>query len=189
MVGYYNLYDSYYGTMTAASGTWGMGFISSAAGSTVGYAAPIQYYPPILCDPYVPAPETEECKQARLAREAEHQRLREAEQRQRDEQGRQQAEANNKAKELFRELFGDDMLTKLDSIGYVELDSQKHKGCKYRVRKAGRIEVLDSLSAPKDLLCIVPALNCPDYDKVISKIILLQCDEDYVLATANHSRC
>ncbi len=65
--------------------------------------------------------------------------------------------------------------------------SQKYKGRKYRVKKDAysRIQILEG-DKIVDELCIVPTVQCPDGDRLLSKVILLECDEEYVLKTSNH---
>lgn len=119
--------------------------------------------------------ETEEQMQARLRQE---------------EVIRQEKEAAVKcAEELLREHIGSKAFKELNEVGYIELDSQKYKGRKYRVSKSAfqRIEVIEG-NKVVDELCIVPTVQCPDGDKILSKVVLLELAEEYTLQTANHFR-
>ena len=95
--------------------------------------------------------------------------------------------AKERAMKLLKKHIGLQRYGLLFEAGFIEVDSQKYAGKKYRVSKnAGdRIEIVDN-GKVIDELCILPAVTCPDGDKILSKIVLLECDEDYVLAKSNH---
>lgn len=177
MSGWSNQYYS-----DCANSTAGCCYDGYSDNTTAGTSGAVfrYYYPPSVTYASTP-PETEEQKQARLQQEAERQR-------QVAEQQRRIEEAENKAMALLEECIGSERFAELDSVGYIELDSHKHKGRKYRVsRDATRtIEVLDEDGKVIDKLCVIPTVSCPDYDRVLSKILLLQFSEEYILETANH---
>lgn len=130
-----------------------------------------------------PEPETEEQRQAREERAQEYQRQ------QADLQKEQEA-AIKAAEELLKEHIGLEAFGKLHEVGYIELDSQQHKGRKYRVSKDSykRIEVVDDQGKVVDKLCIGPAIGCPPCDVILARVVLLELAEEYVLETANHDR-
>ena len=124
--------------------------------------------------------DTEEQKQARLTREEEY--------RKQQEQLRKDNEAAIvKAEELLREHLGEQRYEKLQKQGYIELDSQKHVGCKYRVPKAHRdmIEVVDRYDKVIDTLCVHPAIDCPSGDQTLTRIKYLELAEEFILAKSN----
>jgi len=115
---------------------------------------------------------TEEELRARLEREREYRK--------------QQELATKRAEELLKEYIGLAAFGKLYEVGYIEVDSRRYKGRKYRVPDAGFIEVIDKDGQVIDRLCIHPRVQCPLADQILSKIVLLELDEEYVLDTANH---
>ena len=92
-----------------------------------------------------------------------------------------------KAEKLLKDHIGPERFDTLFKIGYLDLNSSKYSGRKYRVFKSAydRIKVLEN-DKVMDELCVVPTVNCPENDRVLSKIVLLECDEDYILEKANH---
>lgn len=153
------------------SDTWSCG---TSTTSTAYYSFQSQHYYSS------PSPETEKQKRDRLVRETEY--------RQEQERLRQERELIIKqAEDLLREHIGLEAYGELYKVGYIELDSQKYKGRKYRVKKDAcrHIQVIES-DKVIDELCIVPTVQCPDGDRILSKVVLLKYDEDYLLAKANH---
>lgn len=130
---------------------------------------------------YEPEAETEEQRQVRLERQAEY--------RQQQEELRQQQEvANKRAEELLKEYIGVKAFGQLHEVGYIELDSQRYKGRKYRVPEnhMAYIEVLDEQGRVIDTLCVHPAIQCPPPDHILTRVIMLQNDEEGLLTAANH---
>lgn len=136
------------------------------------------YYPSYT---YIGSPETEEEKQARLERQEQWQRE--------QEELRQQKEAAEKrAEELLKGYVGLEAFGKLHEVGYIELDSQRHKGRRYRVpaNHMAYIEVLDEEGNIIDTLCVHPAVDCPPADHILTRLVMLGLDEENILAAANH---
>lgn len=186
--------SGYAGNSTAGSGAGsGYGNAQTAgdnnycygtAGNTLTYSAECVIYPAVYV---APEPETEEQRQQRQQREREWQQDREMRREQQRERQRQVLKA---AEDLLRECIGLEAFGKLHEVGYIEVDSQKYKGRKYRVPNgSGRIEVLDEQGKVIDRLCVVPEVPCPMPDQTLARIVLLETNEEYVLAKANHELC
>ena len=94
--------------------------------------------------------------------------------------------AENKAKELLEDWLGKEGLAKLYKVGYIEVDSQKYQGRKYRVPQAhmGYIEVIEN-NKVIDTLCVHPAIQCPPSDHIFSRLVLLKYSEEYLLSKSN----
>jgi hypothetical protein len=129
-----------------------------------------------------PPPETEEQNRARLNREEEWKK-------QQEQLRKEQELAVIQAEQLLKENIGLEAFGKLYKVGYIEVDSQKYKGRKYRIPKVhmARIEVLDDSGKVIDRLCVHPAIECPAGDHILTRKVLLELDEEYILAKANHS--
>jgi hypothetical protein len=105
------------------------------------------------------------------------------------EEERQAREAAFKrAEDLLKSCIGLEAFNRLHDIGYIELDSQKHKGRKYRIPKEHMemIDVLNEEGEVIDRLCIHPAIDCPAPDHILSRVLLLKFAEEYTLAKADH---
>lgn len=105
-----------------------------------------------------------------------------------EEERQEQKAAVKRAEELLKEYIGEKAFGKLHEVGYIELDSQKYKGRKYRVpaNHMAYIEVLDEKGKVIDTLCVHPAIECPPADHIITRVAMLQNDEETLLAAANH---
>ncbi len=165
---------------TSAAGT---SYYTTATDNSTTY----YYYPRISYVQYQwqtvynPQPETDQQKRARSRRE-ETQRL---------EQARQQKEHDEAVKQaeiILKEHIGQLRFAELERIGYIELDSHK-PNLKYRIPK-NHMDTIDVYEDGKlvDKLCIHPRIECPPGDHILSRVSLLENNEDYVLATANHNR-
>ena len=148
---------------------------TSATATTWYYA-----YPYYVSTGYQTSKETETEKQARLQREETY----------RQEQlalVKRQKEAAERAELLLKEHIGVDTYGELYRVGYIHIDSQKHKGRTYRMFKNpyARIHVIEN-GKVVDELCLVADVQCPDGDRLLTKKVLLESDEDYALATSNH---
>jgi len=190
MTGYIHIDCAAAGTTTAGDDSGTCGTITTDNGTAV--AGTLTYYwdywepnfnsfssgSPISINP---EPETDEQRQAREERELEYRR-------QEDELRREQETAVKRAEELLKEHIGLEAFGKLHEVGYIELDSRRHEGRKYRVSKDcyKRIEVVDDQGKVVDKLCIGPAIGCPPCDVVLARVVLLELAEEYVLETANH---
>lgn len=96
-------------------------------------------------------------------------------------------EASEKATKLLHDYIGKQRFGLLYQVGYLEVESQKYTGRQYRVMKNAydKIEILEN-GKVIDRLCIVPTIQCPEEDRLLSKIVLLESDEELVLAKSNH---
>ena len=98
---------------------------------------------------------------------------------------RNQAEA--KAEALLKEHIGLEAFDKLYQVGYIEVDSRKYAGRKYRVPQARlEIEVLDEQGRVIDRLCVHPREAYPESDELLARIVMLRFAEDKILEIANH---
>lgn len=115
--------------------------------------------------------ETEEEKIARLAAEAKRE------------------EANAKAETLLKEMFGKEYKALTDE-GQLLLNSKKYGNLRYRISKDSwkTIDVLDTEDKIVDRLCVVASIDCPDWDTILTKIMLAKFDEERLQAVANHMR-
>lgn len=168
----------YYGGNSTDGGT-ACGPCTTTATDTV-YWSPAYVY----CNDVQSVPqETPVQKRTRLERE-ESVRKEQAELR------KEQEAAVKKAEELLKDHIGLEAFGQLHEVGYLELDSQKHKGRKYRIPKEHMemIEVLDKDGKVIDQLCIHPAVECPPADHILSRVVLLESAEEFVLAKADHHR-
>jgi len=161
-------------------------FSNTTAGSTITsttFYSTFTYWNPTIYIECPSIPETDEQRQDREQRQVEYQR-------QQAEIGKQRKEADNRARELLKQHIGLDAFGKLHEVGYIEVDSQHHKGRKYRIHKNAyeRIDVLDEQGKVIDRLCIVRAIQCPDDDLILTKKVLLESVEEYALQVANHFR-
>lgn len=183
---------------TTAAGTWAGDYDyptvdtwygdsdSSTAGTTnpSNYTLHVYIYPgPISVSPGEPIPvreETEEERQATLEQQKETQRRYE-------ESVKRREEAAKRAEGLLKEHIGLEAFGKLHEVGYIEVDSHKHKGRKYRIPEGHRdfIEVIDENDKVIDTLCVHPAVECPPGDHILARVILLELSEDYILERAN----
>ena len=129
----------------------------------------------------VTTPETEEQRVTRL----EAQKVYDLE---RELRHKEQEQARIKAEVLLKEHIGLEAFGKLHQVGYIEVDSQKYAGRKYRVPSQERnlIEVVDEQGKVIDKLCVHPIEQFPAADEVLARIILLQFAEEHILKVANH---
>lgn len=158
--------DAWSGSWTTADSTW----------SGTWYIYPSNSY--IHLEPEA---ETEEQRQVRLERQAEYHR-------QQEELRQQQEVATERAEELLKEYIGLKAFSQLHEVGYIELDSQRYKGRKYRVpaNHMAYIEVLDEQGKVIDTLCVHPAIECPPPDHILTRVVMLQNAEEDLLTAANH---
>lgn len=129
---------------------------------------------------YTPEPETKEQAKARRDREQEYQQ-------QQEELRKEQEAAVARAEELLRKHIGAEAFGELHKVGYIELDSHKYKGRRYRVPADSEtfIEVLDKAGKVVDTLCVHTVGDCPMPDKVLARIVRLQLDEENILEVAD----
>lgn len=101
---------------------------------------------------------------------------------------RERREAIERAEAILREHIGEDRFEELRQVGYIELDSRRHEGRRYRIHSERDhvIQVLDTDGAVVDRLCIHPDVRLPDADEVLARVVLLENAEEFVLQTANH---
>lgn len=166
----YNIYTDNGTSSTAGAITTSSGF---AWNNTDTYYTYVYIVP-------VSVKESKQDKRARLQREEQH-RL------EQEQLRREQEAAVKRAEELLKEHIGTRAFGKLHKAGYIELDSQKHKGHKYRVpNNTDMIEVLDSQGKVVDRLCVHPSISCPVADQILTRLVLLESAEDFILETANH---
>lgn len=169
----------------AGHSCWDSGTTSANITNNTIYYRLISNSEYLECEPqqitWTPPPETEEQKQARLEREAQQKREREEAQKRRDL-------ARQKAEELLKEHIGLEAFGKLHEIGYLEMDSCKYQGRKYRVPKYARGS-LDIVENGKviDRLCVHPGQRFEDGDEILARIVMLEVNEDEILQIANHS--
>ncbi len=162
---------------------------TTASGAFTGYystititAAVSRTYGNDSYQPYKPTPETKKQKSDRLRCEQES--------RDRAEQLRKEKEAAIKcAEELLKDHIGVEAFSELHKVGYIELDSQKYQGRKYRVPQEhmNMIDVLDKDGNVIDRLCVHPSVACPPGDHILSRLVLLELAEEYLLKQANHN--
>lgn len=172
-------------TAAGATDTWAGDSDLNATGATdSGYfTLPVYIYPgsiPVCGEPLPVREETEEERQTRLEQQKEAQR--------RYEEGvKRREEAAKKAEELLEEYIGLEAFGKLHETGYIEVDSHRHKGRKYRISEehGDFIDVIDENGKVIDSLCVHPAVECPPGDHILARVILLELDEDYILERAN----
>lgn len=150
------------------------GYYGSVTSSTVyvnGYGDTTNAY--WVGAPDVYSSETPEQREKRLAEETALQLKREA--------------ANQKAETLLREMFGEEYDV-LQKENVVCVDSEKFHGMKYRISKDAhkRIEIVDAAGKIVERLCVATNLDCPDWDVVLTKIMLAKFDEERLQAVANH---
>ena len=127
-----------------------------------------------ISDLSIASEETAKEKGARLARERKAEKERQA--------------IVKRAEELLILHIGMEAFGKLHELGYIETDSQHHKGRKYRVpaNHMAYIEVLDEKGRVIDTLCVHPDMECPPADHILTRLIYLKMDEEALLAEANH---
>lgn len=118
-------------------------------------------------------------------RQAEHRRREEERQ---DELKRQREQANKRAEELLAEYIGIEAFGRLHEVGYIEVDSQRYQGRKYRIPQhhCNDIEVLDEEGKIIDTLCLQLGIECPGSDVILARWILANYDEERLLSVANH---
>lgn len=123
-------------------------------------------------------PETDEQRLAREQRAEEH-RI------QQEELRKEKEAAVKKAEEILKEHIGVKTFGEMHKAGYIEVDSQKHKGRKYRIPANSEefIEVLDKDGSVVDTLCIT-TIECPMPERVLTRVILARLDEGRLLEVA-----
>ena len=93
--------------------------------------------------------------------------------------------ADAAAKQLLRDVMGDDTTRRASTRGYLEVEG---KYCRYRVYPGSfRTAVLNKNGRWIGNLCVVPANSqpVPDYDQLLAKVLMLQHAEEEFWATAN----
>lgn len=129
---------------------------------------------------YKPAPETEEQKQARLARVEEARKAEEA-------RKKAEAEARDKAERLLLEHLNPVQLQQLKEMDafIVQLETKR-----YKVRRNHRVQELGENDKPIAEYCIVPNQDnwqIPNADVMLAKKLMLEHDEALFLRTANRT--
>lgn len=167
---------------------------TAANGNRSWCISPGWTYDVYTCIDIDPQPARKETrKEKRERQEAERVATEQAEQRrleyqrQQEELRKEQEAAVARAEELLREHVGEKAFTEMYELGYIEVDSHKHKGRKYRIpaENEGFIEVVDKDGKVIDRLCVHAAIICPMPDKVLTRLMLLELAEDTILQVAN----
>jgi len=129
-----------------------------------------------------PLDETAIDRRRRLARARYHQKH-EAEIRRRARE-----KANKRAEDLLAEYIGIEAFGQLHEIGYIEVDSRRYAGQKYRIPRhhCSDIEIMDAEGRVIDTLCLQLKLDCPGDDVVLARWILANFDEETLLSVGNH---
>jgi hypothetical protein len=89
------------------------------------------------------------------------------------------------ARQLLRDVMGDDMTRQASTKGYLEVEG---KLCRYRVYPGSfRTAVLNKNGRWIGNLCVIPANSqpIPDYDQLLAKVLMLQHAEEEFWMTAN----
>lgn len=129
---------------------------------------------------YAPPPETEEQKQARLAREAEVARLAE-------ERKRQEAEALQRAEDLLVMHLNAQQLKDWQREKFFDVFSQSGK--RFRIRNFGSLNVEEYNEEGRLVMrhCIVPhRIRVPLPDQLLAQKFMLECHETDFMQIANH---
>ena len=168
-------------TTTSSTAYWGDTTSSTATGTWYISSTPYIYTS-------ISQPEKTTKKQraeAERSRRLEQERM----EREAEELRKEQEAAVKAAEELLKEFVGLEKVGKLHEVGYIEVDSQKNKGMKYRVPKdhMRRILVLNDKDECVDELCVHPAINCPAGDHILTRLVMLESDEDAILKASNHA--
>lgn len=103
-------------------------------------------------------------------------------------EAKEEEKAEKTAQKLLKDFIGLQAFGLLYEVGYVELDSHKHKGRKYRIPKnhMAYIEIMDEEGKVVDTLCVHPAIDCPPADHILTRVAMIQNDEEVLLVAANH---
>lgn len=99
-------------------------------------------------------------------------------------EGKQKAEAENRAKKLLMELIGKADYKKFLQLEY--LDVEGNSGKTYRIRPGRRIEVLEKDITIESLCITTPNHYLPKFDEIIWKKLLAETNEELLLRVANH---
>lgn len=89
------------------------------------------------------------------------------------------------ARQLLRDVMGDDVTRQASTKGYLEVEG---KLCRYRVYPGSfRTAVLNKSGRWIGNLCVIPANSqpIPDYDQLLAKVLMLQHAEEEFWMTAN----
>ncbi|HEX5939026.1 MAG TPA: hypothetical protein VFZ12_01580 [Dehalococcoidia bacterium] len=89
------------------------------------------------------------------------------------------------ARQLLRDVMGDDVTRQAATKGYLEVEG---KLCRYRVYPGSfRTAVLNKSGRWIGNLCVIPANSqpVPDYDQLLAKVLMLQHAEEEFWVTAN----
>lgn len=127
---------------------------------------------------YEPPQETEEQRQARLAREQQLENNREIARLQKEE-------ARLKAEELLRESLDEEQREQFNRTKWFFVISQSGK--RYRIRHgwAGNIDELNEKDEIVAGYCIHPATQVPIEDSMLIQKLMLEADEQHLLQIAN----
>lgn len=127
---------------------------------------------------YVPAPETEEQRQARVERERQR-NIRAEAARLEKEAAREKAEA------LLRETLDKEQREQFDKTKWFFVISQS--GRRYRIRRrwAGNIDEVDQADMIVAEYCIHPQERIPTEDSMLVQKLMLEADESRFLKIAN----
>jgi len=99
-------------------------------------------------------------------------------------EGKQKAQAEDRAKKLLMDLIGKTDYKKFLQLGY--LDVEGNSGKIYRIKPRNRIKVLEKDILIDSLCIITPNHYLPGYDEVIWKKLLAETNEELLLRVANH---
>jgi hypothetical protein len=100
-------------------------------------------------------------------------------------EGSQRRMAEAAARQLLRDVMGEDVTKQASTRGYLEVDG---KLCRYRVYPGSfRTAVLNKSGRWIGNLCVIPANSqpIPDYDQLLAKVLMLQHAEEEFWMTAN----
>ncbi|HUY76594.1 MAG TPA: hypothetical protein VMV29_07465 [Ktedonobacterales bacterium] len=96
--------------------------------------------------------------------------------------------SDQRAVRLLRSLLAENEFRQLTTHGYLEVASPSTAGRVYRIpRGLGRVAVYDGGEKTVEL-CLQPEKPLPLGDVILLHKLLIQANESYYLATANHFR-
>lgn len=97
--------------------------------------------------------------------------------------------AEQKALQLLRENITPEQWRQLEAHGFFEVLGLK-TGNRYRIKKgfAGNVVKLTPKGEPEVQYCIHPDMRVPDQDAMLAQKLLLECNEELFLKTANATR-
>jgi hypothetical protein len=128
---------------------------------------------------YQPAPETEEQKQARLARAAEQARAAE-------ERRRQEAEALQRAEDLLMLQLSEKQRSDWKKHKAFDVISQSGKRFRIRNERSMNVDEYDADNKMVARHCIVPQTHVPAPDQYVMQKLMLEHQEADFMRIANH---